>query len=142
MYKIFFDTNFLAYGADFRNNKKQKMALAIAKYGEAAFIPVISTQVIQEYYVTLVNKLEIPALASKGIIHSLSRFEIVQITPSLIEDAIDCHVISHVSFWDALIIVAAEHANCKELWTEDLNHGQIIRGVQVINPFITHATRH
>ncbi|RKY57399.1 MAG: PIN domain nuclease, partial [Candidatus Neomarinimicrobiota bacterium] len=49
-------------------------------------------------------------------------------------EAIDCSMISQLSFWDALIIVSAERAKCRDIWTEDLNHGQIIRGVKVVNP--------
>jgi len=60
----------------------------------------------------------------------------VIITPEMIMDAIDCCIINRISFWDSLIVVAAESANCKKLWTEDLNHGQIIRGVQIENPLI------
>jgi predicted nucleic acid-binding protein len=39
-----------------------------------------------------------------------------------------------LSFWDALIVAAAESAHCETLWTEDLNHGQVIRGVRIENP--------
>ena len=52
----------------------------------------------------------------------------------LIKDAIDCAIINRLSFWDALVVVAAESARCETLWTEDLNHGQIIRGVRIENP--------
>ena len=47
----------------------------------------------------------------------------------------DCSVVHQLSFWDALILVAAEKALCSEVWTEDLNAGQVIRGVKVVNPF-------
>jgi predicted nucleic acid-binding protein len=43
-------------------------------------------------------------------------------------------IINRLSFWDALIVVAAESAQCETLWTEDLNHGQVIRGVRIENP--------
>ena len=42
--------------------------------------------------------------------------------------------INMISFWDALIVSAAESAKCSQLWTEDLNTGQIIRGIKVVNP--------
>ena len=45
-----------------------------------------------------------------------------------------------VSFWDSLIVAAAEQANCSVLFTEDLNDGQSIRGVRVVNPFKTPQT--
>jgi predicted nucleic acid-binding protein len=43
-----------------------------------------------------------------------------------------------IKFWDALIIAAASAANCFEVLTEDLNEGQIIAGVRVVNPFMRH----
>jgi len=43
--------------------------------------------------------------------------------------------LNRISFWDSLIIVSAEKALCSELWTEDLNNGQVIRGVRIHNPF-------
>jgi predicted nucleic acid-binding protein len=58
----------------------------------------------------------------------------VVISSTLIKDAIDCSIINRLSFWDALIVVSAEIAQCETLWTEDLNHGQIIRGVRIENP--------
>jgi hypothetical protein len=54
----------------------------------------------------------------------------------LIKEAIDCAIINRLSFWDALIVVAAESAHCEELWTEDLNPGQVIRGVRIENPLL------
>ena len=56
------------------------------------------------------------------------------VNPAIIYDAIDCCIINRISFRDALIVVAAESAHCKILWTEDLNDGQIIRGVRIENP--------
>jgi predicted nucleic acid-binding protein len=71
--------------------------------------------------------------------HNLSkgkpeRFETIVVSPTLIKDAIDCAIINRLSFWDALIVVSAESARCEIVWTEDLNHGQIIRGVRIENP--------
>ena len=53
----------------------------------------------------------------------------------LIEQAIDISVISQLSFWDSLIIAAAEKAKCEFIISEDLNPEQTYRGVMVINPF-------
>ena len=54
----------------------------------------------------------------------------------MINDAIDCNILNRISFWDSLIVVAAESACCEKIWTEDLNNGQIIRGVKIENPII------
>ena len=95
---------------------------------------VISTQVMQEFYVAATSKLGADPLLTKDILRSLERFETVVVSPTLIKDAIDCSIINRLSFWDALIVVSAESAQCEILWTEDLNHGQIIRGVRIENP--------
>ena len=57
-------------------------------------------------------------------------------TPEIIKDSIDCSIINRLSFRDSLIVVSAESARCAILRTEDLNHGQIIRGVRIENPLI------
>jgi len=89
---------------------------------------------MQEFYVAATSKLGADPLLTKDILRSLERFETVVVSPTLIKDAIDCSIINRLSFWDALIVVSAESAQCEILWTEDLNHGQIIRGVRIENP--------
>jgi predicted nucleic acid-binding protein len=90
---------------------------------------------MQEFYVTATRKLGIEPLVAKGLLHDFEHFEIIPIQPSLINEAIDCSILNTLSFWDALIIVSAEKAQCERLWTEDLNHGQVVRGVKIENPF-------
>jgi predicted nucleic acid-binding protein len=79
-------------------------------------------------------KLGADPLLVKDIIRSLERLETVVVSPMLIKEAIDCSLINRLSFWDALIVVTAESAHCEILRTEDLNHGQVIRGVLITNP--------
>ncbi|MBA2322243.1 MAG: hypothetical protein H0V89_13945 [Deltaproteobacteria bacterium] len=59
----------------------------------------------------------------------------MQITPTLILDAIDLHRLEPISFWDALIVKAAAHAGCAVLYSEDLPAGRTIAGVRVVDPF-------
>jgi predicted nucleic acid-binding protein len=87
--------------------------------------------------VVATKKLGVDPLLTKDILHSFQHFEIVIVNPSIIDEAIDCSIIYRLSFWDALIVVAAEKARCEKLWTEDLNDGQIIRGVRIENPLRT-----
>jgi predicted nucleic acid-binding protein len=56
------------------------------------------------------------------------------LSPQIIKEAIECSIINKLSFWDALIVIAAESAKCEKLWSEDLNDGQLIRGVRIENP--------
>jgi predicted nucleic acid-binding protein len=134
MSKVFLDTNILVYSLDQSDSEKQKKCRGLVRSLTAENRGVISTQVMQEFYVAATSKLEADPLLIKDILRSLERFETVLVSPMLIRDAIDCSIINRLSFWDALIVVSAESARCDTLWTEDLNHGQIIRGVRIENP--------
>ncbi len=134
MSKVFIDTNILVYSLDRFDPIKQKKCRSLLKTLTDDFQGVISTQVMQEFYVTTVKKLGADPLLIKDILHAYERFETVIITPETIRDAIDCSIINRLSFWDALIVVAAESARCEKLWSEDLNDGQVVRGVQIENP--------
>ena len=134
MARIFVDTNILVYSLDQFDPQKQSQCRTLLKSLKGDLRGVISTQVLQEFYVAATKKLSADPLLVKDILHSFQRFETVIITPEFIKDAIDCSLINRLSFWDALIIVAAESANCEKLWSEDLNDGQIIRGVRIENP--------
>ncbi len=139
MSKVFIDTNILVYSLDRFDPIKQKKCRSLLKTLTDDFQGVISTQVMQEFYVTTVKKLGADPLLIKDILHAYERFETVIITPDTIRDAIDCSIINRLSFWDALIVVAAESARCEKLWSEDLNDGQVIRGVQIENPLRSEA---
>ena len=136
MAKIFIDTNILVYSLDQFDPRKQSQCRTLLKSLKGDLRGVISTQVMQEFYVAATKKLSAEPLLVKDILHSFQRFETVIITPEFIKDAIDCSLINRLSFWDALIIVAAESANCQKLWSEDLNAGQVIRGVCIENPMV------
>jgi hypothetical protein len=58
------------------------------------------------------------------------------IQPDLILGAIDVHRLHGISFWDALLVRCASAASCRTLLTEDMNHGQTIEGVTIVNPFV------
>jgi predicted nucleic acid-binding protein len=134
MSKVFLDTNILVYCLDQSEVGKQRMCRKLIKGLTGEHTGVISTQVMQEFYVAATGKLGADPLLIKDILRSLERFETVIVSPMLIKEAIDCAIINRVSFWGALIIVSAESARCEVLWTEDLNHGQVIRGVRIENP--------
>jgi predicted nucleic acid-binding protein len=134
--KIFKDTNILVYTLDQKNIEKRDMARKIVKKVVESHQPVISTQVIEEFYVVASNKLKADPIAVKNIIHNFHNMEIVNNDLDLIEQAIDISVISQLSFWDSLIIAAAEKANCEYVLSEDLNSGQNYRGIKLLNPFI------
>ena len=134
MSKVFVDTNILVYCMDDSNKKRKARCRTLVETLVGELYGVLSTQVLQEFYVAATKKLGADPLAVKDILHSLRRFETVVITPEIIKEAIDCSLINRLSFWDSLIVVAAESARCERIWTEDLNDGQVIRGVRIENP--------
>lgn len=136
MPKAFFDTNVLAYASDGDSPRKQSVARAVLKQHATNTSGCLSTQVLQEFYVTAVKKLSIAPLDAKDIIQSFLRFEVVTIDPEDIQRAIDATIIWQISFWDSLILVAARKARCDVLLSEDLNHGQLCDGVRIVNPFL------
>ncbi len=132
--KVFLDTNILVYAHDAGAPEKRRASReAIATLAESGD-GVISTQVMQEFFVAATRKLGVAPLAAKGVLKTLSMFEIVQVTPSLIHDAIDCSILNELSFRDSLILAAAASAGCSTIYSEDLNPGQAILGVMVQNP--------
>jgi predicted nucleic acid-binding protein len=133
--KFFLDSNILVYGQDARQPEKQRVAQALIAQVVEADSGVISTQVLQEVYVTVTGKVGVAPLAAKVVLKSFTAFEIVQVTPELVEVAVDCSILNRISFWDSLIIAAAESAGCTTLYSEDLNPGQVVLGVTVVNPF-------
>ena len=136
MPKVFLDTNILVYCLDRSETGKRKKCRNLLKSLTGEHKAVLSTQVMQEFYVAATAKLGADPLLVKDILRSLERFETVTVSPALIKEAIDCAIINRLSFWDALIIVSAESARCEVLWSEDLNHGQIVRGVRIENPML------
>jgi predicted nucleic acid-binding protein len=133
--KFFLDTNILLYTLDANDKSKQAKARKLIQTVTEQNILVISTQVLQEFYVASTTKLGVEPLLAKSIMRSFENMEIVQITPYLIGEAVDTSILNVISFWDSLIVVAAESARCELLYSEDLNSGQIIRGVMIENPF-------
>lgn len=135
MSKTFIDTNILVYAMDKADPVKQQKARFLLHSLQENQSGVISTQVLQEFYVISTKKLGLDPLLVKSILSSLTNYETVMVSPEIIESAIDCCILNQISFWDALIIACAESACCEKAWSEDLNHGQLIRGVKVENPF-------
>jgi predicted nucleic acid-binding protein len=139
--KVFLDANFLVYQLDKRYPAEQRLsrylARELARRGEA----VISTQVLQEFYVVATSKLKVDPVLAKAIMNRFTNMEVVTVTTELIDQAADLNGESRLSFWDALIVTAAASANCESLLTEDLKDGQTIRGVKVNNPYSKAAPR-
>lgn len=135
--RVFVDTNVLVYSASPDDPEKRAVASRLLLDLTHQSRAVTSTQVLQEFYVVATRKSGMaPQQARVFLRHLQSSFQIVTVTPDVIQSAIDCSIISQISFWDALLFACAESSNCSELWTEDLNPGQSINGVKIVNPFV------
>jgi len=134
MPNVFVDTNVFLYRVDDRDLKKRDRAISLlSEIGENI---TTSTQVLQEFYFNATIKLRVTPAYSLQIVEQLCRQRVVQITPTLILSSIDTSERYRISLWDSLIVEAAAAGGCLTLYTEDLNHGQKIRGVLVQNPFL------
>ena len=136
MSKIFLDTNVLVYASDRDEPEKRRRARGLLRATAGDGNGVISTQVVQEFFVAATRKLAIDPLKAKAIVGTLHPLELLEVTLEDINQAIDGVVLWQVSFWDALILTVAGRASCSVVYSEDLNAGQRYGGVEVKNPFV------
>jgi len=134
---VFVDTNVLVYLFDGGAKEKQRAARArlASEVGDREFF--VSTQVLQELYAALTrgkSPIATHEIAESAVRYATS-FSVVQVDVPLVLSAISRRNDLQLSFWDSLIVVAAQEAGCSTLLTEDLNHGQSFDGVSVENPF-------
>ncbi len=134
--RSFLDTNILVYMDDLDSPGKRARALALVERCGGSGLAVVSTQVLQEYFNTAVRKLGIDPTIARRKIEVLARFDLVQIGLPEILGAIDLHRLHSLSFWDALILRAAQASNCRILYSEDFQHGQVFGAVEIVNPFL------
>ncbi len=135
--KVFLDANILVYAHDKDAGEKHTIAMGIVKDLWDRRTGVLSNQVIQEFYVSVTKKILKPIAKSEAreIIRAYICWSIREITPLSIIRASEIEEKHRISFWDALVIVAAYEGKCERILTEDLNAGQVIEGVLIENPF-------
>ncbi|MFP4031757.1 MAG: PIN domain-containing protein [Desulfococcaceae bacterium] len=136
--RSFFDTNVLVYLFDTDAPEKQEKSRILLENESQSGRLVISTQVLQEFYVTATRKLAEPLSAKEGeeTIRHLSTFPVIQIEVEHILGAVQRSQALGFSFWDALIVETALSSGSTVLYTEDLQHGQMIEGLKIANQFV------
>jgi predicted nucleic acid-binding protein len=133
--KAFFDTNVLLYLYSTADATKQARAQEIfERYDERDIV--LSTQVIQEFYAAGSRKLGFSLQYLREAIEKFLVLPLVLLGPAQIIKAIENEQQYQVSFWDGLILAAAESGGADVLFTEDLNHGQRYGRVLAQNPFL------
>ena len=134
--RTFFDTNILIYADDKAAPSKQSRALELVAEHRRAKTGVVSLQVLQEYFVTVTRKLGVDATIARRKVELIAEFDVAAPDVTDILAAIDLHRLHGFSFWDALVLRAAKQAGCGVLFTEDMQNGRELDGVQIVNPFV------
>lgn len=135
---VFFDTNILVYMFDEDAPGKKALCQELFQKETRASNALLSTQVLQEFYVSVTRKFAVPlpSETAEEVVRYLSFFPIVRIDETLVLNAIGKSRLYGFSFWDALIITSALAGDAEILYTEDLQHGQVIDTLRIENPFI------
>lgn len=134
--RSFFDTNILVYTDDPSVPAKCAKALDILDAHTRARTGVVSLQVLQEYFSTATRKFGVDAATARRKVELFAAFDVVDTGGADVLAAIDLHRLHQLSFWDALVVHSARKAGCRILLSEDLQHGQVIDRVRIVNPFL------
>ena len=134
----FVDTNILVYAHDRTAGERHDKARELVRDLWASRRGVLSTQVLQELYVTLRRKLAQPLSPSeaRSIVDDFRRWKVVVNDDHSLIAASETEERFGISFWDALVIQAAITAGADVVYSEDMNDGQDYDGVKVVNPFL------
>jgi predicted nucleic acid-binding protein len=133
----FLDTNILVYAHDKSAGSKHERAKALVQELWYNKTGCLSVQVLQEFYVTVTQKVKQPLNVDTAIriIEDLALWRVYGPDARDVLAAIDLQQRYMLSFWDAMIIWSAVQLKCKTIWTEDLNPSQVYEGARVLNPF-------
>ena len=134
----FFDTNILVYASDESEPDKQPLAIELVEEAVENGSGVLSAQVLGEFFNSVTRRIRRPLSRDEAelLIEKYSVMPVVALDLELVKQAVSISGRYQVSYWDALIIAAAERAGCGRIISEDLNPGQSYHGVVVVNPFV------
>jgi predicted nucleic acid-binding protein len=132
----FVDTNVLLYSISQHpaETRKRDIAVALLDADDIA----MSVQVLQEFYVQATRATRQDALPrdiASGLIHTWLRFQVQEITLSVMLGALEIKATHQLSYWDAAIVAAARALGCREVLSEDMSHGREVEGILIRDPF-------
>ena len=134
--QVFIDSNILIYAQDADAGLKHARARELLRnLWTSRNIPAVSVQVLQETHVNFLRK----GISLEESARRVSRYlswRVVANTTDLFSRSLQLQQRYQLSYWDAMIIAAAQRSQAIELWTEDLNPGQAFDGVTVVNPLV------
>ena len=131
----FIDTNVVAYASDPSDPRKNELAVEILADAFDNDKYVISSQVLNEFVNTALNKLKKTDDEVVGYLRQLKTIRVVSVSADWLERAIEIRSRYDLQFYDSLLLATAEALGCNEFLTEDLNDGQLYGSVKAINPF-------
>jgi predicted nucleic acid-binding protein len=132
--RSFIDTNILVDADDAFDPPKQQLTLDLLVDLHARQEAVLSTQVLQDYFITATRKLGLEAHVARQRVTQFGRFELIQPTLAMLLAAMDLQQNHSLSFWDALIVQTASAARCRVLYSEAMQAGARIGEVLIVNP--------
>ena len=138
----FVDTNVLLYAISTAPDEqlKRDKAVAILERDDCA----LSVQVLQEFYVQATRSTRaspLPHDIAAELIATWLRFSVQETTQALMMAALEIKAAHNLSYWDAAILAAARALGCSTLLSEDMQHGRVVDGVTIVNPFVAPVTR-
>lgn len=133
----FVDTNVLVYAYDVRAQEKHEIAREVVRNLWESGRGTLSTQVLQEFYVTVTRKLSrtLDSVEARRVIAVYRAWPVQMIDVPAVLGASEIAEGHQLSFWDGLIIEAARRAGASRVLSEDMQSGRVIAGIQVENPF-------
>ena len=136
---VFVDTHVFLYSFDDRDSVKQEIAKKWLACCWTLRVGRLSSQVVNEFYANALAKFSrvLPYQKARAEIRRLRTWQIWQIDDATVDAAWALQDRFKLSYWDALMVAAAQQMGCAYLLTEDLQHEQRFDNLQVINPFVT-----
>jgi len=137
--RFFLDTNILVYTFDGRAPAKQSLARQLVAEALAGRDGIVSYQVVQEFLNVALRKFDKPMTPSEAQLYLAKvLLPLCEVFPdsSLYSQGLSLVEETGFSFYDALIVASAAIGGCLVLLSEDLQHGRVVRGVEIRNPFL------
>ena len=136
--KAFVDTNILVYAYDRGAGERHEKALSLIEQLWRDGNGILSTQVLQEFYVNVRRKAQNPVTVeqARALISDYLAWDPVVSDGATILEAIDIERRCQLSFWNSLIVAAAQKGGASIIYSEDFNHGQKFGSVEVLNPLL------
>jgi predicted nucleic acid-binding protein len=130
--RVFLDTNVLVYL--YSNSEPAKRSIVASTVERHD--PVVSTQVLSEFANVMIRKLRLPADAiGRAIDEITAACELVLVTPATVRAALQICERYRYAFFDSQVLAAAIAADVRTLYSEDLQHGQVVEEVTIVSPF-------